>query len=609
MAISKFVTLPSTSIKQPDSVHRFEAADLIVAYLESLGVDYVFGIPGGAIEPLYNALARSMRRGGPRPVVVRHESGAAFMADGYSRETGKLGVCCATSGPGATNLITGVSCAYDNGVPLLVITGQSPLPTFGKRAFQESSCTGINIVGMFQHCTRYNSLVSHSDQLENKLITALMSTHQLPNGPAHLSIPVDIMRSLINSATPACDIATLLQKPSLVDMAAVKALHSELEKADKIVLVIGGGCGEAIESILEFAELTDSLFVTTPDGKGLVSPKHRLYRGVFGFAGHNSANSVLLDEGHLTLAIGTSFGEWASGAWSKVLLNNRMIHIDASSEHFFYSPMSRLHVRGQIRTVFEYLLERLRSNTTRAPRRDSIDIKSRSEDMLCESEKYLSNATPIKPQRLMRELSQRCPPNTRFLAEPGNSMAWAVKYLQINQHRVTGRHDHLRYNEDHFGDRRGAHIGWLRVVTDFSPMGWAIGAAIGVARGSPDCPVVCITGDGSYLMNGQEITVAEEEKLTVIFVILNDGALGMVKHGQRLAGAEPIAFGLPQVDYRLQAQSLGIPGHVIYSPEDMNNIDFDAILRRKGPTLLDVRIDGEEVPPMNVRMKVLGSEE
>jgi acetolactate synthase-1/2/3 large subunit len=138
-------------------------------------------------------------------------------------------------------------------------------------------------------------------------------------------------------------------------------------------------------------------------------------------------------------------------------------------------------------------------------------------------------------------------------------------------------------------------------------MGWAIGAAIGIAEGNRKCPVVCITGDGSYLMNGQEITVAATLGLPVLFVVLNDGALGMVKHGQRLAGAEPIGFELPQVDYRALANALGIPGHVIRSPQDLEALDFDAILSRPGPTMLDVRIDAEEVPPMNVRMKTLGT--
>jgi len=343
------------------SLERPEVADLIVAYLEQLGVEYVFGVPGGAIEPLYNALARSQRRGGPRPVVARHESGAAFMADGYARETGKIGVCCATSGPGATNLITGVACAYDNGVPMLAITGQPALPSFGRKALQESACTGVNTLGMFRHCTRYDTLVSHRDQVENKLVHALMRASQAPHGPAHLSIPVDILRTPVEHSSPAYDLSSLLHKASLVDETSVQTLCDEVMRARKIVIIIGGGhsCGEAIEAILKLAEMTESLFVTSPDGKGLVNPRHRLYRGVFGFAGHLSADAVLRDEPDLILAIGTSLGEWTSGAWSATVLNQRLAHIDSSEEHLLRSPMARLHVRGRIRSVCERLIELL----------------------------------------------------------------------------------------------------------------------------------------------------------------------------------------------------------------------------------------------------------
>ena len=603
--ISRVPRVSSGSGSLSDVPEKPQVADLIVAYLEQLGVEYVFGVPGGAIEPLYNALARSQRRGGPRPVVARHESGAAFMADGYARETGKIGVCCATSGPGATNLLTGVACAYDNGVPMLAITGQPALPSFGKKALQESACTGVNTLGMFRHCTRYDTLISHSDQVESKLVNALMHASKAPQGPSHLSIPVDILRTNIEHSTPAYNLESLLHRASLLDEALVQSLCNEVRQARRMVIIIGGGhsCGESIEAILKLAEMTDSRFVTSPDGKGLINTRHRLYRGVFGFAGHLSADALLHDEPDLILAIGTSLGEWTSGAWSANVLNQRLIHIDSSEDHLLRSPMARLHVRGRIRSVCERLIELLAEAIPSAEAK--ISLKN-PEYMLLETHKFVSDATPIKPQRLMRELSRRCPPNTRFLADAGNSTAWAIHYLQPHDRRVIRQHDYDLQNDG--GKRQKGDAGWLRVLMDFAPMGWAIGAAVGGARGNPRYPVVCITGDGSYLMNGQEITVALEEKLTVVFVILNDGALGMVKHGQRLAGAEPIAFLLPTVDFRLQAESMGIPGYVIRSPEDMDALDMDAIMSRRGPTLLDVRIDGEEVPPMNLRMKTLGSE-
>lgn len=585
--------------------HPFEAADLIVAYLESIGIEYVFGIPGGAVEPLFNALARSQRRGGLRPILARHESGAAFMADGYARETGKIGVCIATSGPGATNMITGVACAFDNSVPLLVITGQPALPSFGRRSFQESGCTGINVVGMFRHCTRYNSLVSHPEQVEHKLVNALMRAHQTRR-PAHLSIPVDVLRSPLKHCAPTYGLSALMKKPCLVDDQAVQQLCDEIGGARRIVFIVGGYCAGAVEPIMQLVELSGAVFVSTPDGKGLINPGHGAYRGVFGFAGHTSASDTLADAPDLIVAIGASMGEWNCAAWSDALLNDRLIHVDSSDESLARTPMARLHVQGHIPTVCRRLIKLLalpsgHAATERCP----TAAPGPATDLRHASEMSSSDAVRITPQRLMRELSRRCPPSTRFLAEPGNSMNWALHCLEIQDRRDAER------RRSRIGDvtneRRSNNAGWLRIAMDFCPMGWAIGAAVGVARANPNCPVVCITGDGSYLMNGQEITVAASEKLCVLFVILNDSALGMVKHGQRLTGAEPIAFELPKVDFRLMAEAMGIHGHVVDTPADFDALDFDAILRRQGPTLLDVRIDGEEVPPMRLRTDALAN--
>ena len=264
---------PSTIARAPQAPHSPppDMADLLVAYLEQLGIEFVFGIPGGAIEPLYNALARSERRGGIRHILARHEAGAAFMADGYARETGKIGVCIATSGPGATNLITAVATAYDNNIPMLVITGQPALPSFGKHPLQESACTGINVLGMFRHCTRYNSLVSHAQQLESKLVTALQRATRSPRGPVHLTVPVDVFRAPSTlpgqPLKPAYDLQALLRPSSLVDDDAVEHLRTMLSEARNVVLLIGGWAGEGIDSILQFAALKGATFVTTPDGK------------------------------------------------------------------------------------------------------------------------------------------------------------------------------------------------------------------------------------------------------------------------------------------------------------------------------------------------------
>ncbi|MEZ0151059.1 MAG: thiamine pyrophosphate-binding protein, partial [Candidatus Reddybacter sp.] len=525
-----------------------EYGDLLLSYLEQLGVEYVFGIPGGAIEPLYNALARSERRGGPRVINARHEAGAAFMADGYWRNSGKLGVCCATTGPGATNLITGVASAYENNVPMLVITAQTALSGFGTGAFQESSCTGINTVELFNHCCRYSTLVSHPGQFEHKLTTAIMTAFAEPMGPVHLSIPIDVMRATPATPLPRVDLPDLLRKPALFDSDAVGRLYSELKLAKNPLFVIGDGAGEAIGLILNLAIGLNAQLVATPHGKGLISPYHPLFRGVIGFSGHQSAQQLLTDpEIDRIFIIGAELSEWASQGWEPEQHNQRIIDIEASESNLTKTLMATLHVRGRLESIFETVLKRfsnngfskalklINSDEPQASHLGTTDKDLPRQFSLDDEEKYCCDASPIKPQRLMRELPNIFPANTHYLADVGASFSWATHYLHPHDRRVSGRRD--------------AKGGLFRASLNFASMGWAIGSAIGTALARPDKPVVCITGDGSLLMNGQEITVAVEEKIPVVFVVLNDSAYGMVKHGQRMSGAEEIGSSLPVTNF------------------------------------------------------------
>lgn len=585
---------------------RPEAADIIVAYLEQLGVEYVFGVPGGAIEPLFNALARSARRGGPRVVVARHETGAAFMADGYARNSGRLGVCCATTGPGATNLITGVASAYENHIPMLVVTAQTALASFGRGALQESSCTGVNTVGMFEYCTRYNTLVSHPDQLEPKLAAAIMAAFQTPVGPSHISLPLDLLRSPAAVTAPSYDLAGLLQADKVYDPEAIATLKEELAQARGVAFVIGEGAGEAIGTILEIALAIRAKIIVTPHGKGFVSPYHPLFCGVIGFAGHVSAIQALLDPNVDTvIAVGTALTESATDGWNAdLILNRRLIHVDAIESNLTKSPMARLHVRGHLASIFDELARRMKIGEgnmrplsvkqSEPLTRPQIPQLRRTPNVSYEDAGKLDDdATPIKPQRLMRDLTRLFPPNTHYLVDSGNSLSWAIHYLHPHDRRLAGR--------------RIVNSSIFWTCLEFASMGWSIGAAIGTALAKPGAPVVCLTGDGSLLMSGQEITVAVDLKLTVIFVVLNDSALGMVKHGQRLAGAEAVGFELPQADLAAMARALGAEGIVIESPRDMDALDIGEICARPGPTLLDVRVDRDEIPPMASRIRMLGS--
>jgi len=564
-------------------------ADLIVRYIERLGVEYVFGVPGGAIEPFFDALARSERRGGPKVICARHETGAAFMADGYHRETGKIGVVCATTGPGSTNLITGVANALADNVPMLVLTAQTPLPKFGKRALQDSSCAAIDTVGMFRHCTRFNTLVSHVDQLEHKLISALMATHRIPKGPVHISIPSDILREP-SPTEPNVKPETLLHEFEMKDKEALLKLCEELGKVNRIALFLGEGCHQAASLIMQFAEMVNAPFVTGPIGKRWVDEAHPLYRGVFGFGGHESAKKLFQNEEvELVLAIGASLGELGTGGWADTLLNERLVHIDSTVEHFTRSPMAKLHVCGHLKAIFSKLIENVTQAKNWGREWHGIQCEDQSNRNLLGGkfaidniEAALSDAVPMKPQRLFTHLAQVLPTSTRAFIEAGNAWSWATHYYQ----------------------RRG-FFGHYRIAMGFGSMGWAIGASVGSSFGTREAPTICITGDGSYLMSGQEITVAAQHNLPVVFLILNDSAYGMVMHGQRLGGAEKIGFELNKVNYAAMAEAMGIEGREITSPQQLDSLDFNELFNKNGPTLLDVHIDPEEIPPMGDRVKSL----
>ena len=562
-------------------------ADMVVKYLEQLGIDTVFGVPGGAIEPFLNALARSERRGGPKLIVARHECGAAFMADGYHRETGKMGVVCATTGPGATNLITGIGSAMADEVPLLAITAQTPLPKFGKRALQESSCTAIDTVALFRHCTQFNTLVSHHEQFESKLVSAIMAAHRVPNGPVHISIPSDILRAPAK-IRPHIHSDLLVHDFSISDETAIDRLCEKLGRVDTIAMYIGNGAGAASNQIMEFIELTGAAFVTGPMGKTWVDETHPQYRGVYGFAGHDSAKRLFQNHGvDLILAVGAALGELGTGGWNDDLLNTKLVHIDSSVEHFTRSPMANLHVFGNLDAIFSRLIENVTTarkwgRKWRTPPGTSEANLLGSYIALKDPEKCLSDAAPVKPQRLMSYLTFNLPPDARVFVDAGNAWAWATHYLASASNK-----------------------GFYRLAMGYGSMAWAIGACVGSAAGNRKAPTLCLVGDGSYLMGAQEITVAAQQKLGVVFMVLNDAALGMVMHGQRMGSQESIGWELNTIDYAAMAEAMGIEGIVVHSPHDLEELDIHRLFAKKAPTLIDVRIDRDEEPPMGDRIKGL----
>lgn len=561
--------------------------DLIVRYLTVAGAKHIFGVPGGSIEPLFDAVARANRKGtGPTMIVSRHETGAAFMADGSIRESGHLGVCCSTTGPGATNLITGVANAFEENLPLLVLTAQTPRAKFGRKTLQDSSCSAVDVVGMFNHCTKYSSLVSHPEQLEHKLITAIMLANTAPKGPVHLSLPADIVNTTRHNPIR---INPDLFNPSfeLSSPGVLEQLKTKLGEAERVLIHVGENCRLADDQLLQLADQTNAAIISDPTGKCWVDETHPRYCGVFGFSGHAKARALVMEQRYdLLLALGTQVGELGTSGWDPKLLNEKMVHIDDSSAAFMRTPDAGLHLCGSLPDILTQLSAHTAILHTQGKRWQDLAQSVAAIPMLSDAERTAAtnNAFPIKPQRVMHSLAQTLPSDCRIFIDAGNAWAWSIRYMQ-----------------------RRENCGLFRIAMAYGSMTWAIGASVGSAISKPDAPHICITGDGSYLMSGQEITVASQQQLPLVMIILNDNALGMVKHGQRMGGAEQTGFALPEINFALMAEAMGIEGIVVEAPWELEAIDFQRLFSKRGPTIIDVRIDPEEIPPMDERIKGLAS--
>jgi acetolactate synthase-1/2/3 large subunit len=263
--------------------------------------------------------------------------------------------------------------------------------------------------------------------------------------------------------------------------------------------------------------------------------------------------------------------------------------------------MARLHVRGDVAKVFEEVennfdIKKITTSDDRASNKSHIndlnDQDLKHSFKVLEQEKCSDFSMPIKPQALMATLPKVFPPVTKYLCDSGNSMVWSIHYLHPYDRRVAGNRDE--------------HGGLFWTCLEFGSMGWAIGSSIGTSLANKNRPVVCLTGDGSMLMYGGEVTTALQEKLPVFFIILNDSEYGMVKHGQKLGGGEPVGFELPKIDFVKYAESMGIKGILIQSIEELENLKVKELMQ-DGPVILDVRIDKDEVPPMASRLKALGT--
>ena len=543
-------------------------ADQLILRLAAGGIDTYFGVPGGAIEPLFNGLARQERRGGVRVVTTRSEAGAGFAADGFYRQSGRMAVCTSTTGPGISNLITAIMAAHADRIPMLVLTPQTPLFKQGRGALQDSSADAYDLTRMLKECTRYSSVVSHSEQLAHKLARALARALSAPMGPVHLSIPSDIFGGPPN---PSLDGSTLPggSRHSVVDLPALGELETRLSTATSPVFYIGDDAGADAACLCDIAREFRLPVVSSPAGKRWVDHFHVAYFGVLGFSGHERAKRAV-QRAELIVTFGATFDELSTDSWT-TMPGVPILSVDSHPEHAHrlpnIYPVISTTARA-IESITDGLRKRERAMRSLAPPALSLVPPRFSEG-------------PVHPGALMTWLGQELPEDVVVHIDTGNGFSWSTRDLK-------------RKCPDTY-----------RVAMGLGTMGWAIGAVIGatVARRRRS---ICVCGDGAMLMSSLELTVAVAENLPVTYLVLNDASLGMVRHGQRLAGSESIGNEIPPVRFDLLAQACGAKGVSVASMSELGAIPFAALGDDDaGPYVVDVSIDRDAQPPIAERIQSL----
>ena len=555
---------------------KITTAGLLLKYLEAEGVEYIFGVPGTSLVPLYAALNK---QDAIRPILTKHEEGAAFMADGYARVSGKLGVCYATSGPGATNLVTGVANAYTDNIPLLVLTGQVPTSIYGKGTFQDSTKEGVDSVAMFDPVTKFSTMIISRYKMPELLREALRKAFNGKKGPVHLSYPKDIMQEEIedNLLPPRA----YRVKPEYFDRKLVIDTVKKLVKAKKPAMLVGSGAisSDASSEVLELAEMLNIPVATTPKAKGAFPESHELSLGVLGLCGSLAAEEYITGDVDVLLVVGASLNQMTTFSWDpRIVPSDCLIHINIDPSEIDKNYIADIGLVGDCRAVLDEISFRILRELqeydpkTQRPVEEITKFKKKA-GMFLDEEKMHSESVPIKPQALMKELQELLPEDAILFSDTGNHICWAIHYLNFN---------------------RPNFISAFGMLT----MGYATAAAIGGKLAAPNRPVIAVVGDGCFLMNGMEIATAVNYKVPVVWIVQNNAKLGLVDELQKFSlGENTVSTHFKEVNFAKIAEGLGAQGFRIEKPGELTKILPQALESGK-PTVIDCIIDPDEVPPI-----------
>ena len=499
---------------------KISGAKVIVECLLEQGVDTVFGYPGGTILPFYDAL-----HGSPlRHILTVHEQGAAHAADGYARASGRVGVCIATSGPGSTNLVTGLAAAFMDSVPVVAITGQVPTALIGRDAFQEIDITGITMA-----ITKHNFLVKDPAKLAETIRYAFRIARSGRPGPVLVDIPRDVQTSEVFFEPAACGEkvtwALSGQVLSRIDEAA-----AAISQAKRPVMMVGGGA-LAAEAQAEVAALAAKLklpVVSTLMGLGAFPASHPQFLGLTGLHGLKPANNAVT-EADVLIAVGSRFSDRVTGDRTKYAAGKTVIHIDVDPAEIDKNVAAHIGLAGDLKTILGFLNDRLAPGGNKEWQ-DKIRSWQREGGRSRKTKAFT-------PQTMFRELAgQTAGRECIFATDVGQHQMWAAQYLKMEKPRT-----------------------WV-TSGGLGAMGFGLPAAIGAQVAAPDKRVVLIAGDGGFKMTGAELFTVAANKLPLISIVINNGGLGMIRQLQQVFfDKRYIACDLPpMMDFTMFAAAFGV---------------------------------------------------
>ncbi|MGO9445481.1 MAG: thiamine pyrophosphate-binding protein [Thiobacillaceae bacterium] len=549
---------------------KITVSELIVRYLERLGVEYIFGMPGAHVLPIYDCLYASKIKS----ILVKHEQGAAFMAGGYSKVSHRVSACIATAGPGATNLITGIANAYAERLPVLVITGETPTYIFGKGGLQESSGEGgsIDQCAMFSSITRYRKLIERTDYLGQVLNQATQALISQDPGPVLLAIPYNVQKEWVDEAV--LDIFALPQRPEMARTPASSALDLArlLRAAKRPVLVAGYGCIEA-DARAEVAQLSQLLGIpvtTSLKGKGVVAEGTNLSLGCLGVTSDGQAYRYIVEHADLVIVLGAAFNERTSYLWdAKLLAGKRIVQVDKDARQLgkVFKPDVAIH--GDIRGVLTDVLDVLRAATSEANPGQKGGIDRPTAKLSAGSDEAVRPAQFRIMQQFFTRLATRFPKGALIFDD---NIIFAQSYLNVS-------------DANHYFPNSG-----------ISSLGHAIPAAIGARCFAKDSPTFAILGDGGFQMCCMEIMTAVNYGIALNVVVINNGTMSLIRKNQfQLYGERYIDCDFINPDFKLLAQSFGIHHYRIQRADDVDAL-FDHVDQNNAINLIEILLDKHAFP-------------